>query len=123
MRVARVRARFPRPPAGCWAKAPTAWRSWRPLPPRNWIWHWAGQMWYMLPCSLARPATGFSRATAASNAFGPTVRAGGDDGVRGRAKRALWTFRARVAFRAAKLGTTNELEFCRTKVLPRSEAG
>ena len=42
---------------------------------RNWIWHWGGQMWYMLPCSPAQRATGSSRAARASNASGPLIRA------------------------------------------------
>ena len=42
---------------------------------RNWIWHWGGQMWYMLPCSPAQRATGSLRAARASNASGRSIRA------------------------------------------------
>ena len=49
-------------------------RSSRRLRRRNWIWHWGGQMWYMLPCSPAQRATGSSRAARASNATGPLIR-------------------------------------------------
>ena len=36
---------------------------------RNWIWQWAGQMWYMQPCSPAPRRRGFLRAAEASRAF------------------------------------------------------
>ena len=55
----------------CWPKS----RWSRRLRRRNWIWHWGGQMWYMLPCSPAQRATGSLRAARASNASGPSIRA------------------------------------------------
>ena len=43
----------------------------------NWIWHWAGQMWYMQPCLPGLQATRFWRALRAWSAFGPASRAEG----------------------------------------------
>ena len=52
-------ARSPRPPPSAkWVKMHPKSRSLRRLLRRNWIWHWGGQMWYMLPCSPAQRATG-----------------------------------------------------------------
>src|SRR4051794_21493323 len=36
----------------------------------NWIWHWAGQMWYMQRCLLAERALRFLRAVPCSHASG-----------------------------------------------------
>ena len=40
-----------------------------PLRRRNWIWHWAGQMWYMQPCLPGPRATRFWRAAARLERF------------------------------------------------------
>ena len=41
---------------------------------RNWIWHWAGQMWYMQPCWPGPRATRFWRVLRGLSAFGPAKR-------------------------------------------------
>ena len=46
----------------------------------NWIWHWAGQMWYMQPCSPGLQATRFWRALRAWSAFAPAGRRRGGAG-------------------------------------------
>ena len=48
----------------------------------NWIWHWASQMWYMLPCSPAQRAIRFWRVASGLNGFGPAIRANRTAGPR-----------------------------------------
>ena len=42
-------------------EARTGLRRSGPSRPPNWIWHWAGQMWYMQPCLPGLPQTRFWR--------------------------------------------------------------
>ena len=46
----------------------------------NWIWHWAGQMWYMQPCLPGLQMTRFWRVLRALSAFGPASTGQGGTG-------------------------------------------
>ena len=73
----RRRRRQARRRAAGGATTPSRSRSSRLSRRPNWIWHWAGQMWYMQPCLPGLRATRFWRASRAWSAFGPATDAAG----------------------------------------------
>ena len=59
---------------------PTGSRSSRLSPRPNWIWHWAGQMWYMQPCLPGLRMIRFWRVLRAWSDFGPVGPGQGGSG-------------------------------------------